>query len=87
MKERKKEAPVSKHTDAQESPTPLGFVFDRVLFQEIDNGSIRCGVCHNEHKRLVVHLNSSDRCNKNFDMAKFRTEYSNYKHRQRNRKF
>ena len=70
----KKEPQVSKHAEAQESPNSQGFVFDRVLFQEMGNDSIRCGVCQKEYTRLVVHLNSSGMCNKNFDMVKLRTE-------------
>ena len=84
--EKKNELPVSRHTEMQESPTPLGFVFDRILFKEMGNGSIRCGVCQNEYTRLVVHLNRSEGCNSNFDMAKFKTDYSNYRHRYRNKK-
>ena len=63
------------------------FKFDGVTFEEQENGTVKCGVCQMEVSRLVVHMNKISGCRSKFDMEKFRKEYSNFRDRQRRKKY
>ena len=62
------------------------FEFRGVCFKALDDGKIKCGLCQMEISRLIVHMNGNPGCAKDFDMGDFRTEYSNYRNRQRQKK-
>ena len=64
-----------------------GFEFQGILFEELPNEMIRCGICKTANSRLVSHLNNNERCNRNLSMPEFRKEYSKYRHRKRTKKF
>ena len=72
-------------TDSSHQRNP-GFEFDNILFEELENGQTRCGVCKTECLRLIVHLNRFNRCNTNFDMLRFKAEYSKYRSKLRKEK-
>ena len=57
------------------------FKFGSILFEELNNGMVRCGVCQKECLRLVVHLNGNASCSMMFDMPKLKIEYSKYRSR------
>ena len=59
------------------------FIFREVIFIEDRNGHVRCGVCEAEFARLIVHMNGSSNCSKNFNMAEFKIEYSKFRHKKR----
>ena len=70
-----------KDTNNDLERNPGSFEFGGVLFKELSNGRIKCGVCQTDCIRLVVHLNNNNRCSGKFDMSKLRTEYSKYRSR------
>ena len=57
-----------------------------MCFKALDNGKVKCGLCQMEISRLIVHMNGSPGCTNDFDMGDFRTEYSNYRNKQRQKK-
>ena len=82
--EKVKDSAESDFTELKGNEQTEEFVFGGVLFQDMKNGSVRCGICKADCKRLVFHLNSSERCKKNFDMPELTAEYSKYRSRIRN---
>ena len=63
------------------------FTYEGILFEELPQNKVRCGICMMECGRLIVHLNGSKKCAENFsNMASFKIEYSKYRHRQRSNK-
>ena len=76
---------IDRNDTRKEEVDTKGFKFGGVLFEEINNGKIRCGICQTECLRLVVHLNSSERCSSDFDMPILKIEYSKYRCRNRRR--
>ena len=77
---------IHKETKECSLPSKVGFEFDNILFDDLENGQTRCGVCKTDCLRLIVHLNRSDRCTTNFDMSKFKAEYSKYRSKLRKAK-
>ena len=63
------------------------FKFEGVTFEEQENGKVKCGVCQMEVSRLIVHMNKISGCRSQFDMEEFRKEYSNFRDRQRRKKY
>ena len=62
------------------------FKFGGFDFPEVGGNKIRCGVCQVDCIRLVFHLNRNKECSEKFCMLEFRTEYSRYRHNQREKK-
>ena len=85
LNEKAKDSADSDFTELKLNENSEEFVFGEVLFQNMKNGSVKCGICKTDCKRLVFHLNSSEKCRINFDMPELRTEYSKYRSRIRNR--
>ena len=58
------------------------FDWGNLVFLELTNGKIRCGVCQQECVRLISHMNGSIECSRGINMNEFKTEYTKFKHRQ-----
>ena len=56
------------------------FLYENILFKEMDNGKIRCGICKVECNRLIVHMNGNKYCTEYFsNMADFKKKYSDFR--------
>ena len=68
----------------QNYENPNGFIYEGILFEEILQNKVRCGICKAECSRLIMHLNGNKKCAEKFsNLACFKIEYSKYRHRQR----
>ena len=59
------------------------FGWGNLVFLELTNGKIRCGVCQQECVRLISHMNGSIECSREINMKEFKTEFTKFKNRQR----
>ena len=64
--EKAKDSAKSDFTELKWNENTEEFVFGGVLFQNMRNESVKCGICKTICKRLVLHLNSSEKCRINF---------------------
>ena len=62
------------------------FEWENLVFLDLENGKIKCGVCQKECVRLISHMNSSTECSSGIDMKEFKIEFTKFKHRQRKAK-
>ena len=63
-----------------------GFRYEGILFEELPQNKVRCGICQKECGRLIVHINGSRECIKNFsNTSELKKEYSKYRNRKRKR--
>ena len=77
---------ISKESTESSHTSKVGFEFDNILFEEVENGQTRCGICKIDCLRLIVHLNRYERCASSFDMLRFKAEYSKYRSKLRKEK-
>ena len=62
------------------------FQWGNLVFLELTNGKIRCGVCQEECTRLIQHMSSSPECSNGIDMEEFKTRLKRFKDCQRKAK-
>ena len=48
------------------------FNWGNLVFLELTNGKIRCGVCQQECVRLISHMNGSIECSRGINMKEFK---------------
>ena len=76
MDESQHEDKISETKSLMDTDMAKGFKYADILFEELDNGLVRCAICQIASLRLVRHLNSNEKCTRSFYMPEFKKEYS-----------
>ena len=62
------------------------FEWENIVFEELEDGKIKCGICQTETVRLVIHMNSRQGCGQGFNMLEFKVKYTKHRAKIRGRK-
>ena len=62
------------------------FEWEDVVFYELDNGNIKCGICQTETVRLLTHMNISQGCGQGFNMVELKVNFTKHRAKMRKRK-
>ena len=62
------------------------FETGNIKIEELNDGTVFCGVCMKSWKRIIGHLKNNANCSMNIDLKELNNEWSKFKARQRRAK-